>query len=193
MRRAPLISAVLAGVLGLLGYRLAAPSGHEAAPAAPVAGTLPPPSVTSTDPVAVFQKAFWRRPSEGDRILHAERREWMDQHGLSRWQWFLVVRASDELRRHLKDDNAFGLHAAATTPRLTGAPEWFAFDPASVTTLQSRDGAMKLMLGTQSPIVYATSQGGGFHAGSPAAVRIAPVSSTIAGRLPSTAPPRPAP
>ena len=39
----------------------------------------------------VFKRAFWRRPSAEDRILQAERHEWHDAEGVSRWQWFLIV------------------------------------------------------------------------------------------------------
>ena len=32
---------------------------------------VPPPTSTVTDEVEVFQKAFWKRPTPEDRILHA--------------------------------------------------------------------------------------------------------------------------
>ena len=48
----------------------------------------------------VFKRAFWRRPSAEDRILQAERHEWHDAEGVSRWQWFLIVDPSPALLQY---------------------------------------------------------------------------------------------
>jgi hypothetical protein len=57
-------------------------------PASQPAGTL----AVKTDDADIFRRAFWRRPDPGDRILHAERREWTRDvsQGISQWQWFLA-------------------------------------------------------------------------------------------------------
>jgi hypothetical protein len=47
-----------------------------------------PPSAVEQEAEEVFKRAFWRRPSAEDRILKAERHEWHDAEGVSRWQWF---------------------------------------------------------------------------------------------------------
>lgn len=194
MRRYLLISAVLAGALGALGYRWAAPAARPVlASVIKSVPSRPPPTVTSTDAVDVFQKAFWKRPSAEDQILHAERREWKDRRGVSQWQWFLVVRASAGLLHHLKDNNAFNLQPAKAVSSIAGAPGWFSFDEAGVSTLQSGDGAMRVMFDTTSPVVYATAQGGGFRAGTTQSFSQSPSSSAHTGRLPTTAPPRPEP
>ena len=57
----------------------------------------------------VFRRAFWRTPAAEDRILHAERREWADDEGVARWDWFLEVEPSAELRNWLQQDNPFAL------------------------------------------------------------------------------------
>lgn len=44
------------------------------------------PTTTLSDPVAVFQRAFWKRPAADDKILHAERREWSGADGVQKWQ-----------------------------------------------------------------------------------------------------------
>ena len=71
----------------------------------PVETTAPPPEEnvtlrTNDDPQEVFQRAFWRRPTADERILHAERREWVsEEDGVRRWQWFLAVEPSGALNQ----------------------------------------------------------------------------------------------
>jgi hypothetical protein len=148
------------------------------------------PTLTMADSDEIFKKAFWRRSSSDDEILHAERYEWSDEEGLLRWQWFLVVKASPGLITYLRDDNAFGLVPASKKVRLGQAPAWFDFDPEDVNTLQAPLGGMSLFFSKTSNILYATAFGRGFTKGAPEpapAVQGAPAP----GRIPNTPPPRP--
>ena len=82
---------------------------------------------------AVFQRAFWRRPGAGDRILHAERRDWKDAGAaVQKWQWFVAVAPSPEFRRWLLEDNPFEL-APPRAPRCRG-------ESARVVSAQGRAG-----------------------------------------------------
>jgi hypothetical protein len=84
---------------------------------------------TNDDPQDVFQRVFWRRPTAEDRILHAERREWVSKKdGVRRWQWFLAVKPGTALKQWLLEDNAFGLDKVASAAPFTGLahlPSWF--------------------------------------------------------------------
>ena len=146
-----------------------------------------PPNLLSRDAEEIFKKAFWRRPSSLDKIQQAERHEWRDADGLKRWQWFLVVKASPDLIKYLRDDNAFGLVAASEAPEVTEAPGWFQFKRKEVTVLQSRHTGMRLMFSKSDDTLYATDSGRGFTNGAPEP------SSTIQGaqppgRIPSSPP-----
>ena len=151
-----------------------------------------PPTVTMTDAEEIFKKAFWRRPAPADQIQHAERHEWRDADGLERWQWFLVVSASPELIKYLRDDNAFGLVPASEAPVVTEAPGWFQFKREEVTALQSRHAGMRLIFSTSDNTLYATDSGRGFTKGAPE-----PSSTSQGaqppGRIPSSPPPKPKP
>lgn len=156
----------------------------------------PPDQTDLLDPKAaqVFQKAFWRAPSAEDHILHAERREWSEAEGVTKWQWFIVVKASPELLKYLRDDNAFGLIPADTALLPAEKPEWFSFDPGEVEILKSPRGRMQLAFQTQENTLYATDSGGGLQpaVSTPVAPqRTAQPPST--GRLPATPPPTPDP
>ena len=148
------------------------------------------PTLTMTDAEEIFKKAFWRRPTSVDQIQHAERHEWRDADGLERWQWFLVVNASPELSKYLRDDNPFGLVAASEAPIVTEAPSWFQFKRKEVTVLQSRHAGMRLMFSKSNNTLYATDSGRGFTKGAPEP------SSTSQGaqppsRIPNSPPPKP--
>lgn len=150
--------------------------------------SLPPPNKINADPAEVFQKAFWKRPSDQDRILHAERREWLDEAGISKWQWFVVVQPSAELKKHLIEDNAFSLQAVASLETVPGSPAWFEIEKAQFKKLQSLGGDMQLALDNTTEVLYATAQGGGFKAGAPPAQPVVPAAPS-GGRLPPTLPP----
>ena len=129
---------------------------------------------TDTEATAVFQKAFWREPTPADRILHAERREWVgERDGVRRWQWFIMLEPGPELLDWLKDRNPFGLAPAQPAAvRLDPAtqPDWF---PAEAIALrnaefsQSADGAMVLMFEQTTGRLYASDRGHGFAAATP--------------------------
>ena len=156
----------------------------------PIAWQNGPPTQTVTDGEEIFKKAFWRQPAMGDEILQAERHEWSDAGGLLRWQWFLVVKASPELIKYLRDDNAFGLVPASSPSAIPEAPAWFRFDPEKVMRLQSPQSALQLIFSTHDSTIHATASGRGFTRGAPEpppAAQGAP----RPGRLPTTPPPRP--
>ena len=183
-----ILASFLVILAAALSYHFAAPpeSGHKTVAAAKAA----PPTTTSTEPVEIFQKAFWKRPTANDKILHAERREWADAGGVKKWQWFIAVQPSPELVKHLREDNAFNLvHATAADP-IEGGPSWFSFDSKGADILQSPLGGMRLIFSQTGNVLYATDSGGGFHAGAPEAPR--PLPATVAtSRLPLTPPPNP--
>lgn len=153
------------------------------------------PTLTLTDGEEIFKKAFWRRPTAGDEILHAVRHEWSDEGGLLRWQWFLVVKASPGLIQYLRDDNAFGLVISPSSPVIAEAPAWFRYDPEKVLRLQSPQSALQLIFSNHDSTLHATASGLGFTRGAPeppSAVQGAPSPSRIATSLPPRPnPPRP--
>jgi hypothetical protein len=158
----------------------------------PIAWQQGAPTDTLTDSEEIFKRAFWRRPGNDDHIQHAERHEWREAAGLERWQWFLVVRASPELIKHLRDDNAFGLVPASVVPVVSEAPAWFRFKPEDVTVLQARHAGMRLMFSKSDNTLYATDSGRGFTKGAPEPVEpAAPLSAPAPGCLPTTPPPTP--
>jgi hypothetical protein len=159
---------------------------------APIAWKGAPPTLTSTDAEEIFKKAFWRRPSPTDQIQHAERHEWRDADGLERWQWFLVVSASPELIKYLRDDNAFGLVPASAAPVVSEAPAWFRFKPEDVAVLQASHSGMRLMFSKSDNTLYATDSGRGFTKGAPEPPPATQGAQTP-GRISSSPPPKPKP
>lgn len=154
------------------------------------------PTRTVSDHTDVFRRAFWKRPGAADKILHAERREWLDGNGIKKWEWFLAVEPSPELVQYLREDNAFGLRVDASVPGIDNPPGWFAFPPADVDTMRSQRGNMRLHFHKARPLLYAANFGTGFTPGAPAAVSqpVAPSGpASGAGRLPNTSPPVPTP
>ncbi|MEM9479873.1 MAG: hypothetical protein AAGA58_09505 [Verrucomicrobiota bacterium] len=145
---------------------------------------------TTAPPEEVFKRAFWRKPTGDDEILHAERREWSDGNGVRKWQWFLKVRPSDQLVEYLRDQNAFHLVSAPTIAPIPNPPSWFAPQESNADVFQSTSATMQLVFGTDD-ILYATDRGGGFHLGAelPAGETEFQVAST--GRLPQHSPPDP--
>ena len=147
-----------------------------------------PPTKMENEPVKIFQRAFWASPREDDRILHAERREWSNAEGTQKWQWFLVVKASTQLIKNLRDDNAFGLVPGSTGSLNPEAPDWFVFKPDDFSVLRSPHSGMRLMFSKTDNTLYATDSGRGFTKGAPEpAKQAAPASAP--GRLPTTPPP----
>ncbi len=151
----------------------------------------PPPTGVLTDPVKIFQRAFWRSPAPDDRILHAERREWSDSGGLKRWQWFIAVEPSPALMKYLRADNAFGLVPFPMKLDLTGPPEWFAFSPAEVDVLAAPRGNLRLIFSKTKNQLFAMDSGSGFQPGATAAPAPSGPPVTVSGRLPAVSPPTP--
>lgn len=152
-----------------------------------------PPTKTITDGPVLFQRAFWKKATAADKILHAERREWGEGEGLKKWQWFLVVEPSPELLKYLREENAFGITPATAIPAAEGTPDWFAYQEADVETLRTRTGSMRVSFHRTKPLIYATAFGAGFTPGAKeAATKPAkPATTELAGRLPRTSPPTP--
>ena len=150
-----------------------------------------PPSAVEQEAEEVFKRAFSRRPSAEDRILKAERHEWHDAEGVSRWQWFLIVDPSPALLQYLRDENAFGLVAGSVEP-LREAPAWFRFDPQAVQTLCAHSGGMQVSFRASDDRIFACASGAGFTKGAAApSIAPAPISASRAGRLPNAPPPIP--
>jgi hypothetical protein len=155
----------------------------------PIAWLQGAPTDTVTDSEEIFKRAFWRRPGNDDHIQHAERHEWSDADGLKRWQWFLVVSASTELIKYLRDDNAFGLVPASSAPAVSEAPSWFRFKQEDFTCLRASHAGMCLMFSKSNNTLYATDSGRGFTKGAPEPAP-ATQGAQPSGRIPSSPPPK---
>jgi hypothetical protein len=165
-----LLAAAAVALLAAGYYLLApAPPPHEA----PMVTTAPPPEEnvtlrTNDDPQEVFQRAFWRRPTAEDRILHAERREWVsEEDGVRRWQWFLAVQPGAALDQWLREDNAFGLAKVASGTSIEDfpqAPSWFPKpnEIAGCEIHQTAGKKMTLIFDPAKKVLYATDAGHGF-------------------------------
>jgi len=153
------------------------------------------PTSVSTDAGEVFRRAFWQRPGEDDRILHAERREWAGEDGLRQWQWFIVVDASPGLLKRLRDDNVFGLRAESAPPEISHPPDWFQIPAAGVEFMGSATGNFHLILDPKGRRIHATDSGTGFRPGAPEAAVDSPAPDagrpSVHGRLPDSMPPNP--
>ena len=90
-----------------------------------------------TDARQVFRRAFWRNPGAQDRILEALRREWSDEHGVQRWDWYIVVDLSPELCAYLLEHNPFQLTRRTHARALEHVPDWFPQSTAGWTSCQS--------------------------------------------------------
>lgn len=187
MKRFGLIAAAL-GLTGLA-YVLGPGRRPSPAPADPaVSQHAASRAAVAIDPAEVFRRAFWQPPGTGDKILHAERREWTDADGLKRWQWFLVVEPSPGLVKYLREDNAFGLVRGSAGLLDREAPGWFVFKPDDFSMFRSPHSGMRLMFSKADNVLYATDSGRGFTKGAPEPARqAAPPSAS--GRLPTTPPP----
>ena len=158
---------------------------------APKAAVVEPPTKTLTDGPALFRRAFWKKATDADKILHAERREWGEGEGLKKWQWFLVVEPSAELLKYLRDPNTYGLSPAPDLAAVEGTPDWFTFNAADFETMRVSTGNMRISFHRTKPLIYANDFGSGFTAGAKeaAAKPALPAAPELAGRLPLTSPP----
>ncbi len=185
-------------VLAVAAWFVGGSSDVESAPQAMVeeGKALLAPTTTNTDATEVFQRAFWKRPTEKDEILHAERREWADGDGVDRWQWFIAVDPSAELARYLHEQNPFSMSAPKGEVALPAdeLPEWFPDSVDGYDVTQTADGQMIFLMRPGDGRLFAMSQGRGFAK----AVEAPPptpqgISTNTQGRLPTTSPPTPPP
>jgi len=161
--------------VGVIVWKYSASRGQPAAVAAPVpAIAVPKPNAgglaLERDNTAVFQRAFWRRPASDDRILHAERRDWMDaSSGVEKWQWFIAVQPSAAFREWLIKENPFELVAVAADAaptEISSPPAWFpsVAELARFARYRNREGRYLVFHDVTTNRLYATDAGGGFAA-----------------------------
>ena len=187
----PILIPVIA-LLAWIAWRWA--GDRAAAEAAPISWKGPPPNLSVGDPAAVFKRAFWRVPSPEDEIVHAGRHEWSDEGGVTKWAWFIEVKASPGLVKYLREENAFGLIPAASAQLPEERPGWFRFDPSEVSVLKFPHGRLQLIFSTKNNTLLASDSGAGFQRGAPEPVPAGTSANAPApGRLPNTAPPNPKP
>ena len=140
----------------------------------------------------VFRRAFWRHPSPLDKIRHAERREWSDDSGVQRWDWFIAVDASDAFTSYLLKKNPFQLTAIHKVKAFEGVPAWFPKTSEGFELYQTRDRKMTVLFNQKNQRLYAKSNGYGFKAAKPEAQPVtAPQQVQTIGRLLNTPPPNP--
>ena len=149
------------------------------------------PAALSMDPAVVFEKAFGKRPSNDDQILHAERLEWKDASGISKWQWFITVEPSKALLDHLITQNAFSLTPVKNTKNNPEAPKWFPGSKASFEAFTNSSGTFTVFWDKARNLLHATDSGRGFRPGAPQPLTAPIASQQPQGRLPSTPPPKP--
>lgn len=129
------------------------------------------PSAVSHDEEEIFRRAFWRRPSAEDRILHAERREWTDDQGVKKWQWFIKIQASPKLVKFLREDNPFDVVPAASGPMIDNPPTWFTPNYDDSDTMVSKKGKLMMSFSRQESLVFAADFGYGFRTGAPEPIK----------------------
>ncbi len=190
---------VAALLLGWMGWHFVisrTPSYNQAQPAAqsvavPVsAGSSP--TTTLTDPAEVFQKAFWKRPTADDKILKAERMEWSDETGVTRWQWHLMVKPSPGLIEYLITNNAFMLARSSKPLTLKNPPAGFPTSAEGYGIFTNAAGNFVLLWSESENLLHATDSGSGFRpGGSPPAPPVPASPSQPKGRLSTKLPPDP--
>ena len=120
----------------------------------------------------VFRRAFWRKPVEGDKIIHSWRREILSADGakVESWQWFLQVQPSTTLLEALRDPKVYGLltlpEGSTPTVDLGGSalpPEWFPMKgrPEWEVLKHPSDG-MIVFYDPATKMLYAADHGQGF-------------------------------
>jgi hypothetical protein len=180
--------------ISLLLLVLGTAAGVVSASAEPSGGYERPPSLYR-EGTHVFQRAFWRRAVEEDRILHAERREWHNDEGhVEKWEWFIAVRPGANFETHLRKDNPFNLVARPTASLPEGAPDWFPREVDGFLVQQNAAGTMIFLWRQADGLLFATDSGGGFRPGAapPAQPPAAGPTLPMTGRLPPVPPPVPA-
>jgi len=159
MKAKILILAGIALVAGLIYFPRAGSSEPDAVPLEVDGGKLR----RMTESAEIFQRAFWCRPRTEDKILHAERREWVSESdGVRKWEWFLAIEPGSGLVEDLR--RRFSLAPATLAAgEFAAAPDWFRRSPTKGSrTLSSQDGSMTLVLSPDQRLLLATGSGGGF-------------------------------
>jgi hypothetical protein len=188
-----LILIPLLAVLSWLGWRQLEPRKNQSPkPEQQVTWIGAPPDRVVMDPVLVFQRAFWRSPTADDEIVHAERYEWHDAEGVTRWNWFMELRPSPELLKYLRDDNAFGLSRTSSVTWSDERPAWFNFKSTTAVVMKSAQTKLQLIFMTAENTLYATDSGFGTRRGAPEPASPTP-QAPVPGRLPTSLPPSPKP
>lgn len=119
------------------------------------------------DGLAVFQRAFWRRPATDDIIIQAERRDWLgDSSAVRRWQWFVAVRPSDGFRDWLLKENPFELIVVARgneSAAIIDPPSWFpvAAELANIECYRNSEGRLLVFYDMATNRLFATDSGNG--------------------------------
>lgn len=146
----------------------------------------------SFPPHLIFRLAFWRPPTPEDRILHADRREWSDAQGVTRWEAFLAVEPGPALHEWLAT-NPFSLATVPSMVRdIPKPPAWFPKKTAGFTIQQALHGHMVLLTAPGGSPVYLADHGKGFARVSETPVPATPAPTpTPANRLPNARPPLP--
>lgn len=133
-------------------------------PPPPPPGNAEEQATTAFPPELVFSRAFWRRPDPADQIRHAERREWSDPDGVTRWQFFLAVDPGPALSQWLAT-NPFSLVTVTTVERdIPDPPEWFPTPGTATgaTLQQSASGNLVVITTSGGGTVFVTDHGRGF-------------------------------
>ncbi len=147
-----------------------------------------------TEAAEVFKRALWRRPAPGDKILHAERREWIKDsaQGAAHWQWFLAVEPGSALKTWLREKNPFAVHPdkSGAASGIKGAPAWFPYDFSGYEVHSGgTTGSLVFLFSRDGDTLYATGSGTGFTPGAPEGPKPSPSATAATGRLPLTLPP----
>ena len=176
----------LVGLLAWWGWRWA--EGRAAAEAVPMVWKGEAPQRAMTDGAEVFRRAFWRQAGAGDKIVHAERYEWHDAGGVTKWRWFMEIKPSPELIRYLRDENAFGLIRTSSVALTDEKPAWFDFKSTEAVVMKSAQTKLQLIFMAAENTLYATDSGAGMRRGAPEPAKPTPAA-PIPGRLPTSPPP----
>ncbi len=172
MRRSTVLIASLA--LLLTACRRDSREGAPNTPA-PSSSVQPADSGSIADHAEVYRRAFWRQPTDLDRILHAERRITASTDGreVEGWQWFIHLQPDPALLATLRNPESFGLLPVASNvaPRpwpVTSAPAPAWFPPAVASPdfdiLQAPSAGLTVLYRASDNTLFATDSGSGFTA-----------------------------
>lgn len=110
----------------------------------------------------IFQKVFWHQPTPEDHILHALKQPLPSQNGIPSWCWYITIKPSPDLLRHLLTENAFGL-LAQSAPIPEAAPAWFPKSIEGHEIHRSPDSTFILLFNRQSNLLHAAKTAAEFR------------------------------